>query len=252
MALFEPYRCRGGWIERVDPRLKLVWLALLILTVLANDTPLWLAMAPVAVIISALAAGLTFRTFYHPLLAVCLVSLQILVVQVLFCRLGYPLYHLGPLTIYSGALPLTMTAALRLTGMVLAFMQFLRWTSPADLTLLLVQARIPYRYAMLAGLGMRFLPLMERELLTIIESQAARGLPMDTAFQKLKSLLPVALPFLYRAFRRVGETALAMELRGYGRHQERTFLHEIYLSPREVLTMGFMAAVMSWQIIIKF
>lgn len=53
---------------------------------------------------------------------------------------------------------------------------------------------------------------------------------MQNPFQKIAALLPVTMPFLFRSFRRAGETALAMELRGFGRYRERTFLDELRIS----------------------
>jgi len=229
LALFEGYKNRGTSIERLDPRTKLSWLILIVILAVFNSNYGVLALLPVAVLLSSLAAGIPLRTFYHPFLVLGLAALQLLVIQLLFCREGYPILALGPLEIYSGAVPLALTAVLRLGAIVLAGMQFLHWTSPSDLVLFLVKVGVPYRFAMLAGLAMRFLPLMEHELASILESQSARG-------------LPVTMPFLFRSFRRAGETALAMELRGFGRYRERTFLDELRISRGETFAILLMAA----------
>lgn len=242
MALFEGYKNRGTSIERLDPRTKLSWLILIVILAVFNSNYGVLALLPVAVLLSSLAAGIPLRTFYHPFLVLGLAALQLLVIQLLFCREGYPILALGPLEIYSGAVPLALTAVLRLGAIVLAGMQFLHWTSPSDLVLFLVKVGVPYRFAMLAGLAMRFLPLMEHELASILESQSARGVPMQNPFQKIAALLPVTMPFLFRSFRRAGETALAMELRGFGRYRERTFLDELRISRGETFAILLMAA----------
>lgn len=246
MAFFEGYRLRGTWIDRLDPRTKLAWLALVVILALVSREWTALIILPAVVLLSGLAAGLPFRTFRHPLIILVVVGLQLLVVQLIFSTEGRVIAQIGFLEIYSGAFPLAGTAFLRLSAIVLAAMQFLRWTPPGDLTLLLVKAKIPYRFAMLAGLALRFLPLMERELGAILESQSTRGMPMKTASQKLKSLLPVALPFIYRSFRRANETALAMELRGFGRHPERTFLYDLELGRLETVAISIMAAGAVW------
>lgn len=251
MALFEAHYGKGKWIDKVDIRLKLAWLALLLVSALVNDSWQPLLLVSVLVVLSSLAAGIPARTFRLPLLATGLVALQMLVVQLLFGRVGHPIWHWGWITVYSGSLPLTVTMSLRLTGLCLASLQFFAWNPPGDLTLMLVKIGIPYRFAMLAGLAMRFIPLMEKELASIMESQKARGLQMDTPFQMLKGILPVVIPFLYRAFRRAGETALAMEARGFGRQKERTFLKDLEIKHWEVVTMGLMTAIIGWQLINK-
>lgn len=251
MALFEAHYGKGNWIDKVDPRLKLVWLGLLLTSALINTTWPILLLVTVVTIASSLAAGIPARTLRIPLAALGVVALEMLVVQVLFGRLGHPIWHWGWITVYSDSVPVALTMSLRLAGLCLASMQFFAWNSPGDLVLMLVKVGIPYRFAMLAGLAMRFVPLMERELASIIESQKARGLPMDTAFQMLKGILPVVIPFLYRAFRRAGETALAMETRGFGRHKERTFTKDLHIKYWEVVTMGLMTVIIGWQLIDK-
>ena len=42
------------------------------------------------------------------------------------------------------------------------------------------------------------------------------------------------LPFLYRAIRRTSEIALSMELRGFGRSKERTFMKDLHYWPAEI------------------
>lgn len=248
MAFFEGYRHRGTWVDRLDPRTKLAWLVFIAILSVTGTNWIFLSSLPLVVIAVGLAAGMKPRNFCHPVLMLVVVGLQLLIIQLLFSREGTVIYELGPLTVYSGALPLAAKAFLRLSAIVLAAMQFLRLTSPGDLTLLLVKAGIPYRFAMLVGLTMRFLPLMEKELAAIMESQSTRGLPTKGAVQKIKSLLPVALPFIYRAFRRANETALAMELRGFGRSQERTFLYDLRLSGAEAVSITVMVAAVCWEI----
>lgn len=245
MAIFEAYRPRGTWIDRIDPRTKLAWLALLIILAFAKSQYQVLLVLAAVIPAVSLAAGIQARTFYHPFMVMLLITVQLVVIQLIFNREGHIIFQSGTLKVYSEALPMAFAGALQITVVMLAAMQFLSWTSPSDLTLLLVKCRIPYRFAMLAGFALRFLPLMERELGAIYQSQGARGLALDSGVQKLKGLLPVAMPFLYRSFRRAGETALAMELRGFGRYPERTFLRDLHLGPVEVgaiVLLGIAAA----------
>lgn len=243
MALFEGYQPRGTWIDSVDPRTKLAWLTLVLFLAFTTKTWQSLAVLPFVIVILSTLAGFPLRSFYHPFLVLLVVTVQLLIVQLIFCREGYVLYVLGPLRIYSQALPLATEASLRLWAAALGSMQFLQWTPPGDLTILLVKAKVPYRIAMLVGLAMRLLPMMERELTGIFEVQSARGLPTESARHKLKNILPITLPFLFRSFRRANETALAMELRGFGRLPHRTFLHDLHLRAWEVILILVISAV---------
>jgi len=251
LALFESCRPRGTWIDQLDPRTKLAWMGLMTILALTVSDIKILVFLPLTVLASGLAAGLPFRSFKHPLLILIFTGVQIVILQVLFSTEGQVVAALGPVKVFSGAFSPAWEAFLRLSAMMLATMQFLRWTPPEDLTLWLVTTRVPYRYAMLVGLAMRFLPLMEQELGAIMESQRSRGLPMKNIRQKIKSLIPVALPFLYRSFRRANETALAMELRGFGYNSRRTFLRQLNITLAEIIAIVLMGTVATWNIWLK-
>jgi energy-coupling factor transport system permease protein len=243
VPIFTAYSPRGTWIDRLDPRTKLAWLMLVALLSLFNsDWQLLLALLCLIVGLS-LWNRQRISAFAGPFLVIGIVGLQLLIVQLIFCRQGAVIWQHGMFMVYSEAAPLALTGALRVGVIFLAATQFLGWTAPGDVVLMFVQMKMPYRYAMLAGLALRFLPLMERELADIYESQAARGLPLYSTLQKIRGLIPVTMPFLFRSFRRAGETALAMELRGFGRQKERTFLKDLRFSSPELAAILLMCAL---------
>ncbi|GAB4264111.1 MAG: hypothetical protein Kow00122_19770 [Thermoleophilia bacterium] len=114
-------------------------------------------------------------------------------------------------------------ATLRLTAVVFVFAAFIASTAPEELTRGLTGLRVPYRYAMLAGLALRFLPLLQWDLRAIVEAQAARGVAVHGWRGRVQLLLPVLGALLFRSLKRADEMAVALELRGYGAAQRRTF-----------------------------
>jgi energy-coupling factor transport system permease protein len=229
VTILQGYCADARWVDRLDPRVKLAWFLLAVTVALTVDSWLWLLLLSVCLVATSLLAGVSPRSFLRPLVAVALVSVQVLVLNAVFGHTGSVIAHWGAITVHSGAFPLALLAALRVAAVVLASLQFTWWTQPTDLTLLLVWARIPYRFAMLAGLALRFLPLMEAEFAAVVEAQTARGVPMERTTQRLRALVPVSISFLYRSVRRANDTALAMELRGFGHSDRRTFLYDLDL-----------------------
>jgi len=102
---------------------------------------------------------------------------------------------------------------------------------------------------MLVGLSVRFLPLMKAEYLSIVDSQRTRGLKMESVWDNLKGVFPTFMPFLYRAIRRSTETALAMELRGYGRSKTRTFTSDLTIKPYDIALISAMFLVIIFSLI---
>lgn len=232
-------------LSKLDPRTKLVWYLLMIYFSLSSQTAVQLGIVLLAGIISSLIFTGSLRLYKAMVIILLLLGLQILIVQLLFCRDGVVIYQWGILKIYSEALPLALTGILKASIIFYASMRFFTSASPQEFTLMLIKFKIPYRFAMLVGLGVRFLPLMKAEYDSIIDSQRTRGLKMESVWDDLKAIIPTFLPFLYRAVRRSTEIALAMELRGYGRSQTRTFSSNLAIKYYDIALIATMLLVIS-------
>ncbi|MCO1603358.1 energy-coupling factor transporter transmembrane component T family protein [Desulfosporosinus nitroreducens] len=230
-------------LSKLDPRTKLAWYVLMIYFSLISGTVVQLCLVLLAGIMASLILTGSLKQYKVVILILLFLGLQILVVQLIFCREGVLIYQWGILKIYSEALPLAITGLLKASIIVFASMQFFTSASPQEFTLMLMKFKIPYRFAMLVGLSVRFLPLMKAEYISIIDSQRTRGLRMESAWDNLKGIFPTFLPFLYRSVRRATETALAMELRGYGRTKTRTFTSNIALKPYDTVLISAMLVV---------
>lgn len=230
-------------LSKLDPRTKLVWYVLMIYFSLSSQTAVQLGLVLLVSIMASLILTGSLKQYKIMIMIMLLLGLQILIVQLIFCREGVLIYQWGILKIYSEALPLAITGILKAILIFFASMQFFTSASPQDFTLMLMKFKIPYRFAMLVGLSVRFLPLMKAEYVSIIDSQRTRGLKMESVWDNLKAIIPTFLPFLYRAVRRSTETALAMELRGYGRSKTRTFSSNLTIKHYDIALISGMFLV---------
>jgi energy-coupling factor transport system permease protein len=172
---------------------------------------------------------------YRPLTVVFLiVASQIFLMQLLFNREGSVIWHWWIVDVYSGAPAAALLGALRAVAVSVPAIQMAAWTRSEDIALMLVSWRVPYRYAMLATLAERFLPLLKEEYASVVESQMVRGAADNGIKNKIELLLATSMPFLYRAARCASEIALSMELRGFGKSDTRTFSRELHPSAAEV------------------
>jgi energy-coupling factor transport system permease protein len=236
-------------VPKFDPRTKLVWYILMIYFSLNCQTVEDLGFTLMVCIISSLILTRSFKQYKAMVMILLLLGLQILIVQLLFCREGVLIYRWGILKIYSSALPLAITGLLKATLIFYASFQFFTSSTAQEFTLMLMKFKIPYRFAMLVGLSVRFLPLMKDEYASIIDSQRTRGLRMNNVWDDLKAIIPTFLPFLYRAVRRSTEIALAMELRGYGRSKSRTFSSDLAMKYYDISIIAAMLMVISLSLI---
>ncbi len=227
MPLLTSYAFQDTFFHRLDPRTKLLWLAAM-LVICFTTSQIALLGALIAVILAlSWTAKLDLRSFLPITRVTCTLAVGVILVQTIFNTEGDVLFHLGPINFYVQGFWLALRVMLRLYCIILLFLQFLMWTHPTDISLVLVKARLPYKYAMLIGLALRFFPVLEEELGNILEAQEARGMELQGSLRRALNLVPVAIPFCLRALRRANEVALAMELRAYGFRPRRTFLRAI-------------------------
>ncbi|MBI3979131.1 MAG: energy-coupling factor transporter transmembrane protein EcfT [Chloroflexi bacterium] len=227
MPLLTAYAFRDTFFHRLDPRTKLVWLVAMLVLCFATSRILLLLGLVVFVLGLSWTARLDLRSFLPVTRMVSFFSIGVILVQTIFHAEGEILFRLGPVDFYAGGLWLAVQVILRLYCIILLFLQFLMWTHPTDVSLVLVKAKVPYKYAMLLGLTLRFFPVFEQELAAIYEAQEARGLDLRGSVRRARAFVPIVVPFCLRTLRRANEVALAMELRGYGYRPERTFLRTI-------------------------
>ena len=120
-------------------------------------------------------------------------------------------------------------------------------TKPSDLSSSLMSVGMPYRYAYLPALAMRFVPIFQFELNSVREAQTIRGLKLDRSVRGLvRSARYTVLPMFFSAMFKVNSLAASMAGRGFGSHPKRTLLHPRKPSPSDwaaVLAMVALATV---------
>jgi energy-coupling factor transport system permease protein len=162
--------------------------------------------------------------------ALLLFGVVILAFQLLFQE-GDRFLDFGPVGLHTEGFFITARVWLRLANLSLLFVGFMMWTHPTDIALMWVGFRVPYRYALLGGLALRFFPILQNEVVRIQDAQQVRGQPLHRTWQRIKGLTTILLPFVLGALRRTTQIALAMELRGFGYAEKRTFLRTIGMRP---------------------
>lgn len=231
------YRPGDTFLHRADPRAKLA--AILVVLALALTTTrfdvLLILLGLTLVSLWGL-AGVTPVSYWKALTA----ALPLIVLLTLLQGLLQP----GP-TVSVAGLALSRDGALlglgiglRLMVMAVCFYGFSVVTSPTAISLALYKMGLPYKFAYLTSFAFRFLPLMQDEARTLLTAMACRGSSDGTSRNPLRrgrALIRVLFPMLVGALKRSGDTALAMELRGYSQPGPRTFLRPLQLTVRDLV-----------------
>lgn len=238
-GLFTYYAYRDSFIHRLDPRTKSLWLITGLLYIFFTDDWRLLLLIFAINLLLLRAAGFNLAVLYPVFRALVMFGLVIFVFQLLF-QSGEVFFFLGPIKLHTQGFLVTRRVWLRLANLSLLFLQLMMWTHPTDLALMWGSFGLPYRYAMLGGLALRFVPIFQREVVSIQEAQQVRGQPLHTTMQRIAGSFNLLLPFMLRVLRRIDEITLSMELRGFGHSRNRTYLRSIGLHLHDWLIIGLL------------
>jgi len=105
--------------------------------------------------------------------------------------------------------------------------------SPVKLTRAVYEAGVPFKYAYLLTLALRFLPLILDELATINNAQKSRGYDIDRSNFIVRGfkMFPLMAPLIVLSLRRATTIALAMDLRAFCALPRRTFYVSVERRP---------------------
>ncbi|KPU43116.1 energy-coupling factor transporter transmembrane protein EcfT [Oxobacter pfennigii] len=235
MKLLLEYNEKKSFIHMLDPRVKLFWLLGNLLLIIFFQDIRMLTLSFGMIMITTVLAGINPRVFLPMVKVMIVVGTQYIIFQGLLRPEGEILFNVLGLNFYAGGMIIGIRGIFLLLNLAFLFLQFVMWTSPQEIALLSVKSGLPDKYAVLMGMALHFLPVIERDLHSIYESQQARGLKLDTLWQKAKGLPPIMLPLILRALKRTQQVALSMELKGYGLHKTRTLINNIAFSKKDYL-----------------
>lgn len=213
-------------LEECDPGLKLV-LTVSMIIIAALSTSAFINVVLLVIILGIeLISEKTFKNFKTLFFLVLMVSSQIFIINLLFGRQGQVIFSWGLLVIYDGFVSTAVLVSLRMMVISFSAFQYGSHTDPLKMAQMLVNFRVPYRYAMLIPMTARFFPVMVNAYHSISESQSTRGVPCDRIGEKIANMPAIILPLIYRSLRIANDAALSVELRGFGRDAHRTFVYQ--------------------------
>lgn len=209
--------------RRTHPLANLVLLACFLASVLASPGVAVKLGALLLIVLLAVLSGESVTSFLKKSGFVISFSLLIFVAQVLFVRDGRTIVSVG-VTVTDRGLLLGGEMALRFLVIVSSSLLFVRVTDPDRLARAIMGPWVPYRYAFVLVLALRFVPFFREEYRTVREAQRVRGLdrPIRSVRDLRRSIRYTVLPVLTAGLVRVDTIAISMKGRGFGLYSRRT------------------------------
>jgi len=230
--MLEHWQKHNGFLQQVNPILKLVSLLIVIAAMVTVFDP-WTPLAVVVITIALLRllGGIPLKVIGLFLLPFSLFALSFVWMTVLFPRERGTdiLFHLlfVPVTLEN----VLTGIALGLRSLVFALwsLLFVLTTEPTKLMLGLVQhCKLPPRFGYGMMAAYRFVPLFRQELNQIRAAHQIRGMGESRSLRgRWEQLKRYAIPLLAGAIRKAERVAIAMESKGFDGSRERTYYRKI-------------------------
>ena len=209
-------------VHRLDPRVKLFLMGLMIGVVFRLDSPLALAASLLVCLFATRLSELALSRLMNGLAPFIWLFVFTAILHV-FMTPGRPIAWLPGATtqgLYSG-----LRVGVQLIAAIWASTLLTLTTSPLDLVWAMEWYLKPLAYlkvpideiALMVMLALRFVPILFEETDRIIKAQKARGVDLESGslVSKIRSLVPIIVPLLHGVFRRADDLAVALSLRGY-------------------------------------
>ena len=157
---------------------------------------------------------------------------------------GARLVALGPLTVTEGSSTSGIAIALRILAIGLPGVVLLATTDPTDLADALGQIlRLPARFVLSALAALRLFGVLAQEWQALTHARRARGLGDDGPLGRARTVVGQLFALLVLAIRRGTVLATAMESRGFGASDRRTWARPSRLGRGDVLLLAGGVAV---------
>lgn len=138
---------------------------------------------------------------------------------------GIVLLEVGSIKVYSVGVLYGLSMSLRFSNIVLMSIYWMMFSSIGEITLGLIKAKIPYKFAFSFSMALRFVPLVMKDLTIIREAQKSRALEIDKGrlLDKIKKNVVLLIPLSSRSLGMINQIATSLEARGFGASRHRTY-----------------------------
>lgn len=247
----------GSFLHRMDPRVKLVLVLAVIVTVFVANNFAAMAVIVLATVALMLLSRVPLKIYFKSLKPIIPIIIITSVLNIFYIGGGETLLQFWVIRITDKGLITALFMSVRIICLILISGLLTYTTSPTELTDAIERLLSPltklkvdvHSLAMMMTIALRFIPTLVEETEKIMSAQKARGADMESGglVQRMKALLPILIPLFVSSFRRAYELAYAMECRCYNGGEGRTRMKILKMSTADYLAVGiylmFLAAI---------
>ena len=245
---FDVYHAGKSWLHRLDPRVKLLAVAVAAVGLVLADGLGTMAVTIIAVHLLLLAAAVPVRRLLGIWRAIAPLLLLIIALWPIFDREGTTvLVEAGWVRVTAEALLRGLAAAGRVAALSFVIFVWLVTTAERAMIRGFVRLGVPRRWGVALAIGLRSIPALAELYSAVSAAQQARGLRLDgSPLARVRARLPMLVATLVTALRLADQTARALDARAFGARPNPTALHDLRMRPvdRLALTAVLLGAIL--------
>lgn len=161
----------------------------------------------------------------------------------------------GRYTITAQQLFYHLNMTLKVICVVPVALLFIACTDPSEFAASLAGIGVSYRIGYAVSLALRYIPDVQREYHHISQAQQARGIDLsgkDKLITRLKNSVAILLPLVLSSLNRIETISNAMELRGFGKRNKRTWYVKRNLQKRDWLVLLLAVTLLVVDFVVTF
>lgn len=223
-------------IHKIDPRAKILFVFLFIISLFFVDTFAPYIVIGVLLLTIIKSSKVPIKFILKGLKPILFIIIFTFLINI-FMTKGEILISFGPLSITKEGLIQASFMAIRLIYLIIGTSMLTLTTSPIALTDGIEHLLNPFKrigvpaheLAMMMTIALRFIPTLLEETDKIMKAQKARGANFESGglIKRAQNLIPLLVPLFISAFRRADELAMAMEARCYRGGEGRTRMKQL-------------------------
>lgn len=249
------------YIHSLDPRVKLVFAIIYLLSIFLSRTFLKFLFLILILILITYLAKIKFKYLFSGIKLILFLLIFTSLIHIVFNRQGEILFSFLNFKIYYGAVISIILIAIRFF-LVVSLMTILTiTTSPKEVTLA-IEKSLNFlnifsihisSFALLISICIRFIPTLSEETQRIKNAQVSRGAKLNAKgfINKVKNFIPILVPVFVSALKRADELATAMEIRGYDPDKKRTRYKKLKYNKKDFIAYMFTGLIIVIMYVLK-
>lgn len=251
----------GSVIHKLDPRTKLLFTVVYIVTVFVSNNFVSLFFCLFTGIAVIALSKIPVKTVIKGLKPILLIIIITSVLQIAYVKTGVMLIDFWKIQISSGGILTAVFMVLRISLLIVMSTMLTYTTSPTSLTNGLDRVFAPFKkigidfhtVTMIMTIALRFIPTLIEEVDKIMSAQKSRGANFEqgSIIKRAKALIPLFIPLLFNSIRRAYELANAMTCRCYNGGKGKTTMNALKFSKRDYLALLSIAVLIGAVVILN-